>query len=196
MRIFVIAALAALAAGAACVSPASAESARPQFLPTRDVDVTYSIVQGKSTLPQRVRWLAARRLLRVDPPVDGMYMIVDYDAKHMSMVREAQHAALEMNAPDGIALGVQNRLDATTRGSDERIAGLTCTNWQTTDLSNRPATVCLTPDGVLLQVRSQGRIVLTADQVRYGPQQAALFQVPDGFLRVPAGKVLDAVPGR
>lgn len=173
------------------IAPALAAE-KPQFLPTRDVDVSYSIVAGDQTLPQRVRWMASARLLRVDPPVEGMYMLVDYDRKRMSMVRETEHAAIDMNAPANIVAGVQTRIDSTTRGKDETIAGLTCTNWQTTDLANKPATACLTADGVLLQVRSQGRIMLTADRVSYEPQRAALFQVPEGFLRIPASKALGA----
>ena len=70
--------------------------------------------------------------------------IVDYDRKRMSMVREAEHAVLDMNAPASVMAGLQNRLDTTTRGTDETVAGLTCTNWQTTDAANKPATACIT----------------------------------------------------
>ncbi len=179
----------ALAICAVVPRGASAETARPQLLPTRDVDVSYSIIQNGHTLPQRIRWTAGARLLRIDPPIQGLFVIVDYDRKRMSMVRDAEHAAVDMDAPAAVLAGLQNRLDTTTRGADERVAGLTCTNWQTTDAANKPATVCITADGVLLQVRSQGQVVLTASSVRYGPQQAALFQVPEDYVRVPAGQL-------
>jgi hypothetical protein len=173
------------------VPRAHAETAQPLLLPTRDVDVSYSIIQNGRTLPQRIRWMAGARLLRIDPPVQGMFVIVDYDRKRMSMVREAEHAALDMTAPASVMAGLQNRLDTTTRGTDETVAGLTCTNWQTTDAANKPATACITRDGVLLQIRSQGQPVLTANSVRYAPQEAALFRVPDGYMRIPA----DRLPG-
>jgi hypothetical protein len=35
-----------------------------------------------------------------------------------------------------------------------------------------------------LQVRSRGNVVLTAASVRYGPQDPALFRVPDGYIHL------------
>ncbi|MBV9655000.1 MAG: hypothetical protein JOZ42_10600 [Acetobacteraceae bacterium] len=180
---------AALAVAALLLLPlrhATADTVQPRLLPTRDVDVTYEVVQNGHALPQRIRWSAAARLLRVDPPIPGMFVVVDYDRKHMSLVREPEHAVLDMTAPDSVMTGLQNRLDTTTRGSDETVAGLPCTNWRTTDPANKPASACITQDGVLLQVRSQDRVVLKATSVRFAPQDAALFRIPDGFTRVPA----------
>ncbi len=171
------------------LSRAGAEASRPQLLPTRDVDVSYAIAEDGHTMPQRIRWNAAARLLRIDPPIPQMFVIVDYDRKRMSMVRQAEHAVLDVTAPASVMAGLQNRLDTTTRGTDETVAGLTCTNWRTTDTANKPATACMTPDGVLLQVRSQDRVVLTATSVRYAPQPPGLFRVPDDYQRIEANKL-------
>jgi len=81
---------------------------QPRLRPNRDVDVTYRAT-GAGPLPdgrrldQRVRWLAASQTMRIDPPTAGLYVIVDYAAKRMSVVREATRSVVDMAAPEGVA---------------------------------------------------------------------------------------------
>ena len=73
---------------------------RPPIIPLRDVDVTYQVAQpieGGPALSQRMRWSVATGRLRVDPPSPGLYMIVDYTAKRMSVVKVADRAVLDVS---------------------------------------------------------------------------------------------------
>jgi hypothetical protein len=71
-----------------------------------------------------------------------------------------------------------------------------------TDAAGEPSRLCLTDDGVLLRARAGGRTLLSAETVRYGPLDAALFQPPAGYAHQklgpqpgsPAG--VPAQPGR
>jgi hypothetical protein len=155
---------------------------RPLLLPTRDVDVTYEMSQDGRTLSQRMRWSAAPRKLRVDPPLPGLFVIVDYDQKRMSMVRERERTVIDMTASQQFVSGIEGRLATAARQGEYRVSGLPCTTWETKDITNNPASACITPDGVLLQVRARGQVVLTASSVRYEPQDPALFRVPEGYL--------------
>ena len=55
------------------------------------------------SLEQRTRWLAAAQAMRIDPPTPGLYVIIDYVARRMSVVREADRSVIEMAAPEGMA---------------------------------------------------------------------------------------------
>ena len=72
---------------------------RPPTIPLHDVDVTYQMAQpqeGGPALHQRMRWSVSTNRLRVDPPSPGLYMIIDYTAKRMSVVKLADRAVLDM----------------------------------------------------------------------------------------------------
>ena len=125
---------------------------RPPTIPLRDVDVTYQVaqpVEGGPALSQRMRWSVAAGRLRVDPPTPGLFMIVDYPAKRMSVVKIADRAVLDLPtaAPGlpGAAAGAFAARDGAV------VAGLACANWQTTDAAGQDTLLCLTPDGVMLR---------------------------------------------
>jgi hypothetical protein len=158
---------------------------RPPTMPQRDVDVTYQVAQpieGGPALSQRMRWSVATGRLRVDPPSPGLYMIVDYTAKRMSVVKPADRAVLDLPtaAPGlpGAPAGDYTRQDAAV------VAGLPCTNWRTTDAGGHPTLLCLTADGVMLRASQGGQVLLQATTVSYGPQDPAAFVPPDGFRHV------------
>ena len=129
--------------------------------------------------------------MRVDTPAPGVYMIVDYAARRMSMVSERDRGVVEMAsgagplsvAPGGAASGAFPEGGHTRRGTD-RVAGLPCTEWQTTDSEGAPTLACITEDGVLLRARRGNEVMVQAARVRYGPQDPAAFRVPDGYRRV------------
>jgi hypothetical protein len=172
---------------------AGAAADQPLLRPSRDVDVTYRAtgagvpVDGRR-LEQRVRWLAAAQLMRIDPPGAGLYVIIDYLARRMSVVREVNRSVIEMAAPEGEA-GMAGGLPAGSyvRRGEDIVAGQACTEWATRDRDLRQAVVCITADGVLLRAASEGQVLASAVSVQYAPQDPALFQVPPGYVHRSAG---------
>lgn len=70
------------------------------------------------------------------------------------------------------------------RGRADEVLGMACTDWTTHDTKGRATEICVTADGVLLRVRLEGRVLADAAQVEYGPQDPALFQIPQGYTRM------------
>jgi hypothetical protein len=162
---------------------------QPRLRPNRDVDVTYRAT-GAGPLPdgrrldQRVRWLAASQTMRIDPPTAGLYVIVDYAAKRMSVVREATRSVVDMAAPEGVAGMAGNPGEGTyVRRGEDTVAGQACTEWETLDHDRRKASVCITADGVLLRASTAGQAQVSAISVQYAPQDHAVFQIPPDYLR-------------
>jgi len=173
-----------IVAGLSLAAPARAQD-RPATVPTRDVDVTYRMgtpEPGGLPMAQRMRWSVTAAKLRVDPPTPGLYMIVDYRAHRMAVVKTAERAVLDAAAP-AAGLPGQSGASYTRQGADS-VAGLGCTNWDTADTSGRIATVCMTEDGVLLRASQAGVLLLEAVAVAYVPQDPAAFLPPDGFRHV------------
>jgi hypothetical protein len=163
-------------------TPAFAADA-PQIMPTRDVDVIYRIAGPTAPLEQRLRWGISEGKLRVDLPSPGMFVIIDTKTHAVQAVREENRsvtllpgsaAALPGVAPSGVF----------TRGTDDNVAGLACTNWQTQDTSGRIVLACLTSDGVLLRAVSDGVILVQASQVNFTPQLEAVFRVPADYRKI------------
>ena len=173
-------------------APAAAQE-RPVVVPTRDVEVVYRA----GPVEQRVRWLASGHKLRIDPPGAGVFMIVEYDAHRMEVVRPADRKAVVLpspadlpggppgglGGPDGAGSGVPYR-----RGGADTVAGQPCTDWTTRDNGGAEATVCFTADGVMLRAVRDGKVLVQAASVAYAPQDPAEFTVPPGFevLRPPS----------
>jgi len=189
MRLAAIATLACcLAAGAV---PAFAD--QPPLRPTRDVDVTYRATAGGQpadarVLEQRVRWLVAAHLMRIDPPTTGLFVIIDYVARRMNVVRESNRSVIEMAAPEDMAgMAASPRRGGYTRHGADIVAGLPCTDWQTADRDGRPVLVCITDDGVLLRASSGDKILVSATSVRFAPQDPAAFRIPADYTHRSAG---------
>ncbi len=173
-----------LAVSVLLVAPAAAAE-RPPTMPQRDVDVTYRLLQTSSQAPalmQRNRWSVSAGRLRVDPPTPGIYMIVDYRAKRMAVVKPADRAVLDVPSADPGLPGTY-----TQQGSGS-VAGLPCTNWQTADAGGRDTVLCLTADGVMLRASHGEHVLLEAVAVSYGAQDPAAFIPPDGFQHVSGDK--------
>jgi hypothetical protein len=166
-------------------TPALAQE-KPAITPQRDVDVTYAIAApaaGAALLSQRMRWSVASGRLRVDPPAQDMYMVVDYRSRRMMVVRPSDRAVLEMDA-SGPGLPGAPSDGQFARQDTLNVAGLACTNWQTLDAGGVPAVICLTADGVMLRATRQGQLLLEATSVSYGPQGSATFDLPAGYHQI------------
>lgn len=169
--------------------PALAADA-PVLIPARDVAVTYRMNQpgqsGGQLREQRMRWSAAMKRMRIDPPTPGLFVLIDYAAHRMDIVRDPERSFVEMDAPatlPGLG-GTDSPAGRYARAGSDEVAGMACTDWSTRDTRGRATEICVTADGVLLRVRIDGRAQVEAARVSYAPQDAAQFQVPDGYTRM------------
>ncbi len=156
----------------------------PHITPTRDVDVTYRAAPapGSDAPTQRLRWDTADQLLRVDSPSPGLWMLVSYGNRTIDMVSDRNRSILELGAVAGPLPG-QPGGAAYARGGTAQIAGLGCTDWQVTDTQGQQIVACITGDGVMLRAVRAGRVLIEAQQVVYGKQPGAIFQLPAGYAR-------------
>ncbi len=159
-------------------SPPRAEE-QPRFLPTRDVDITYDVTRpDQPRIRERVRWLASESLERVDGS-DKSSTIFDRNAHEITLITPANRTYRKLEGEQGRP--PQPKVGASLqRGNDAVIAGLPCVDWSWSD-DAETHTVCATADGVLLRHVVDGQTVRQARSVRYGPQQAELFQVPRDY---------------
>ncbi|MBC7799643.1 MAG: hypothetical protein H7Z10_03395 [Gemmatimonadaceae bacterium] len=161
-------------------APAVAQE-RPATTPTRDVDVTYRAGSAEQPVTQRSRWSARDRMMRLDTPTPGVYVIVDYTARRMAMVNDTERAVLNLPPPPEGFDGQPNDSVSYIRRGPGQVAGLSCTNWETTDTQGRAALACFTDDGVLLEARRDGQLLVQAQRVAYGPLDRATFAVPPAY---------------
>jgi hypothetical protein len=174
LRLLVV--LAALALPTPCLAEA------PIVQPTRDVDVTYKVpvAGGKDmAILQRLRFSASLRRQRVDLPTSGNWMMLDFATKQMAMVREESHEIVDLPAPDNA--GQPGGGAGFRRLGTARVAGLDCTEWNTRDTRGQETVACYTSDGVLLRARNESAVLMEAVDVKYDPQGAEVFALPDGY---------------
>jgi hypothetical protein len=179
---------AVLCAGVGSPGAHAAED-RPATIPTRDVDVTYQMARQDATaavkpLEQRMRWAVSTSLLRVDPPIAGIYVVMNYKTHRLDTIREKERMVVEMDASGaGLSMGAPSNAKFT-RKDDAMVAGLPCTEWETRDVAGQPALACLTADGVLLRAVSRGRTLIEASTVHYGPIDSRVFDIPASYKRI------------
>ena len=156
--------------------------------PTRDVDVVYMMVQagapgGPRVVEERMRWAAAAGKLRIDPPTRGMWVVMDTGARRISTVREADRSVLdiEARARPCPALPCPAARRRSSGAATDSVAGVPCTEWQTSDVTGTPTLACITADGVLLRASAAGRVLVEALHLAYAPQDPAVFRIPAGL---------------
>ncbi len=172
-----------LAAALALATPAFAQMA-PVVQPTRDVDVMYRVPVPGATdtyLLQRLRWSAAHRQQRVDLPTSGNWMVLDFNAHRMALVRDDSREVIDLPSPQsadqpGAGAGY-------ARLGSASVAGLSCTEWRTVDTRGQETLACYTDDGVLLRATAGTRTLMEAVHVKYEAQAASVFQTPAGYSR-------------
>jgi hypothetical protein len=176
---------AALLTALPCLGGARAADPAPVIVPTRDLDVLYQTDQGGQRLEQRLRWDARDQLMRVDSPSPGLWMLVEYHGRRIFMVSDPQKSILEMGAVAGPLPGQPGGATFTRRGTDQ-VAGVACTQWEATDTQGQATLACLTDDGVMLRAMRGRAVLIQAQRVTYGPQDPAIFKLPDGYARIQA----------
>ncbi len=179
MRFLLVAAM-VLLAGPACAAPA--------FLPTRDVAVTYELNSpGLTGQNYRLNYDAADNLARIESPAQGFYVLANLPAGQAQVVVPALHAIVQ--APDFsqltqlIAQAGQARFTPLGYGS---YAGFGCKRYLVLNAQGS-GTACITKDGVVLHFSGRdthGSAEVTAVTVRFAPEPAADFAVPEGYSAV------------
>lgn len=154
---------------------------RPKLIPTRDVDITYRITRpDEPTVHERVRWLAASQLERVDIP-GGATSIFDHKTHYVTVLSHQTHSYLKLKS---LARGpVEPDPDAQlTRGGSATVAGLRCSIWNWINPEDqKPFSACVTDDGVPLRLVQDGKTVAQAVSVQYRTLEPATFEVPSGY---------------
>lgn len=169
---------------------AHAADAQPTIIPTRDVDVLYQADEGGQMLEQRLRWDVKDQLMRVDSPSPSLWMLVSYRNRQIYMVNDQQKSILEIPAKAGPLPGQPGGANFVRRGQEE-VADYPCTQWEATDSQGQPTLACLTSDGVLLQAMRGRLVLIQAKHLTYGPQDPALFKLPNGYTRTQAPAATD-----
>lgn len=164
------------------VSTQARAEAPPAVRPLRDVDVTYKVpVPGvdNTALLQRYRWSAATQRQRVDLPTSGNWMVLDFAAHRMALVRDGSHEVVDLPAP--LSADQPGGGAGFTRIGAATVAGLACTQWRTVDMTGKETVACYTDDGVLLSATAGARVLMEAIGVKYAAQDDSVFQVPAGY---------------
>jgi len=179
-----------LAAALLVLAPvAAAAQERPALIPTRDVDVVYMMVQtdapgGPRVVEERLRWAVTSGKLRIDPPIPGLWMVVDTRTRRLATVRDSERSVLEIESPQALPWPAPAAGAAFQRHGDDTVAGVSCTEWQTADMTGAPTLACITGDGVLLRASVAGRVVVEALHVRYAAPDASVFRIPEDYRKI------------
>lgn len=182
------------------ITPANAATA-PQFLPARDVTVSYQVAApGRPDASYQLAYSAASERARIDNPAQGTYVLVDLPAGSAQLVVPALHAIV--NAPDLSNLTQQvmsaDHARFTPLGAGA-YAGLPCEKYLVLN-ADGSGIACITGDGVILHFAGKdahGAADVTATAVSYGPQQPGDFAKPDGFsaITLPPGALAQLLGG-
>jgi hypothetical protein len=151
---------------------------KPQLLPTQDVDVSYDVaLPSQPRIRERMRWLAAEQLERVDGP-DKSTTIFDRRTHEITLLTPANRTFRKLDMPRQPEEPAPEAI--LKRGNESIVAGLHCINWSwIEDVETR--TVCITVDGVLLRFVVDAQTVTEARSVNYRRQPAELFKVPRDY---------------
>lgn len=162
----------------------AADAPAPLTRPSRDVDITYKVPVaggGDMAILQRLRFSASLHRQRVDLPTSGNWMMLDFSANRMFLVRDESHEVVETTPPETATL--PNGGNGFARLGPSTVAGLPCTEWRTHDTGGNETITCYTDDGVLLRARSGDYVMMQAIHVAYTPQDPATFTPPPGYTR-------------
>jgi Domain of unknown function (DUF4412) len=155
---------------------------KPQLIPTRDVDITYNVNRpGEATVRERVRWLASDHLERIDGPKKST-TIIDQKANEVTLLNytSGTYSQTHVDGASPWPVAPPDEFAIVKRRGESVVAGLRCRNWSWTD--NVEARVaCITADGVVLRLVTDGETRVEAQSVSYGAQDADIFLIPPGY---------------
>jgi hypothetical protein len=154
--------------------------AQPQLAPTRDVDITYEVTRPhQARIRERVRWLAAEHLERIDGP-DRAVTIFDRKGNEITLLMPATRTYRKLEGAPRRPM--EPEADAVlTGGGESTVAGQRCVEWSWIE-DTEARTVCVTADGVTLRLVVGGKTVMEARSVSYGRQNPELFRAPPNYM--------------
>jgi hypothetical protein len=185
-------------------APALAQTTPPSIVPQHDVSGTY-LVTSPTKGPQTfsVEYSKAANSARFNPPGGEGYMLYDFTAHDGKMVMPQMQRYMDMpsmaareeelggGAGGGTTGGTHDNVTVTEIGT-KTIAGHDCTNYKATDTTKGTwSTLCVTSDGVLLELISDKGDTVEAQSVSYDPVPEADLQVPAGYTEF----VMPQMPG-
>ena len=153
--------------------------AQPVLAPTRDVDITYEVARPhQARIRERVRWLAAEHLERIDGP-DRAVTIFDRKGNEITLLMPATRTYRKLEGAPRRPM--EPEADAVlTRGGESTVAGQRCVEWSWIE-DTEARTLCATGDGVVLRLVVGGKTVMEARSVSYGRQNPELFGAPPDY---------------
>jgi hypothetical protein len=168
---------------------AAAAQERPTLTPSRDVDVVYMMVQadapgGPRVVEERMRWAAAAGKLRIDPPIPGLWMVMDTRTRRLATVRDADRSVLEIESAQSLPGPAPAAGTPFQRRGADTVAGQPCTEWQTADVTGAPTLACITDDGVLLRASAAGRVLVEALHLSYAAPDPSVFRIPEDYRKI------------
>lgn len=153
---------------------------QPQFLPARDVDITYDVRRpGEQMVQERVRWLARERLERIDGP-EKTVTIIDQRANEVTLLNYASGTYSQVDGASPWPVAPPPGVAHRSQG-EPVVADVHCTDWSwADDVETRVA--CMTADGVVLRLVIDGKTSVEARLVSYAAQDAEIFLIPPGYV--------------
>jgi outer membrane lipoprotein-sorting protein len=144
-------------------------------------------------------------------PMGGkMNMIVDGATKTMYMLMPDQHMYMEFSTEQNSpATQSMPKFQDMFRGSDpcagregatckklgtETVNGRSCDKWEITDKSGKKETFWMDQKLHFPIKMINGDITIQYTNIKEGPQDAALFKVPDGYRKMPMGAGMGRPP--
>lgn len=178
-------------------APADGDEAkgRPLLYPERDVDITYQAEIGGKMVGERVRWKAAERIERIDPlgelrhplrALEHPYMLIDHRDNRVDVVDPRTKSVIEQV---NTVAGELTELEAAHFAplGEAKVAGFVCREWEAEISEADKRQVCITDDGVLLQVRKGDQVLLRATRIRYRKLAASYFEIPANYKAATSG---------
>lgn len=165
------------------LSAAAAQTRAPQLFGHRDFEMDW--MQGEAGKMMRVRYLAERRILRIEA-LDGSGQVMLRDLAKgdvLILVAEGQRGVYGSRGRPVIGMNVEPG-EATREA-----AGETCR-----EARINGATICLSDDGIPL-IMEEGGAPIRAIRILRQPQNAALFTVPKDAKIQPMPGSSAPVPG-
>jgi hypothetical protein len=161
------------------VSQSRAEE-RPQFVPTRDVDVIYEVTRsGEQIASERVRWLASEHVERIDGPQKSI-TIIDQKANEVMLLNYSTRTFSQTEGASAWPIAPPDEFAEVRRRGEAVVAGLRCTEWSWSDDAGARV-ACLSANGVVLRLIVEGGPRLEARSVSYAAQDPEIFMIPPGY---------------
>ncbi len=169
---------------AASLVLAFAVAAAPTIRPTVDYSADMAIAAGKEHGTGHISHSGASD--RREMTMAGHKMTMISDAQQMVMIVPGTGMAMRMSVPkDPVSQVYEQAKEADFKAvGKEIINGEATTKYEVTD-DQAKGHVWLTSDGILMRARmnsTQGDVAIDVSNVKRGPQDASLFEVPKGLM--------------